>query len=494
MVDSGMRAGFSLSQSSNCLIDHIALEGTYPGGDPDLGVPLQGIIIDDGPYLDLGSGSYGNIISNCYVTKCRYEGYSIYGHDSRNNIMTQCVAENNNTYGFVIERFSNYNILSDCTVKGGSGYGIYLLDANYNLVTNNLISDIDGIGIYLRMVTRNNTVSDNVITDVSGTGIYIDTSATEDNYITDNTIVSPGLYGIYDEQGINNKYLRNKIISSIGAGIRIDGVGAQISNNIIEYCIETHGIWLYCGGRDVKDVTITDNTIVGCNNGIWLHVHTNAISDLIIERNHIHDKVADVSTTLDSGASIGETSIQAVNSDGMYLGMRIVIGGTETKTITGFHSTTYVTTPITVHLDTALTGNHSGGAAVVGVGNTWGTGIQATYANGGTTSGISIRNNILDSSLTTAIYGFTAADYRNNIGFVTENSGTDTLASAATTKVVTHGLAVTPVAGDIMVTPIESLGNAAFFWVDTLTSTQFTIPLNAAPGADVDFAWKAVAL
>ena len=81
-----------------------------------------------------------------------------------------------------------------------------------------------------------------------------------------------------------------------------------------------------------------------------------------------------------------------------------------------------------------------------------------------------------------------------NIGYVTEASGTDTIASAATAKTVTHGLAVTPTACDIMVTPIESLGNASFFWVDTPTSTQFTIHLNAAPGADVDFAWKAVVL
>lgn len=45
-----------------------------------------------------------------------------------------------------------------------------------------------------------------------------------------------------------------------------------------------------------------------------------------------------------------------------------------------------------------------------------------------------------------------------------------------------------------MVTPMESLGSAAKFWIDTYTSTQFTIHVDADPGADVDFAWKAILL
>ena len=82
----------------------------------------------------------------------------------------------------------------------------------------------------------------------------------------------------------------------------------------------------------------------------------------------------------------------------------------------------------------------------------------------------------------------------NNIGFVTENSGTATLVSGQTAIAVAHGLAVTPVAGDIMVTPIETLASASFAWIDTYTATQFTIHVNADPTQDVDFAWKAVVL
>lgn len=83
--------------------------------------------------------------------------------------------------------------------------------------------------------------------------------------------------------------------------------------------------------------------------------------------------------------------------------------------------------------------------------------------------------------------------YRNR-GFITEKSGTATLVSGTTSIAVSHGLAVTPVAGDIVVTPIEAWGNMTQFYIDTYTSTQFTIHANINPGLDVDFAWKAIIL
>lgn len=77
---------------------------------------------------------------------------------------------------------------------------------------------------------------------------------------------------------------------------------------------------------------------------------------------------------------------------------------------------------------------------------------------------------------------------------VAENSGTATLANGTTSIVVTHELTVTPVVGDIVVTPTEAWGNMTQFYIDTYTSTQFTIRANINPGQDVDFAWKAIVL
>ena len=83
---------------------------------------------------------------------------------------------------------------------------------------------------------------------------------------------------------------------------------------------------------------------------------------------------------------------------------------------------------------------------------------------------------------------------RNNTGYVTETSGTATLVSGTTSIVVAHGLFVTPIAGDIVVTPIEAWGSMTQFYIDTYTATQFTIHANINPGQDVDFAWKAIVL
>lgn len=79
-------------------------------------------------------------------------------------------------------------------------------------------------------------------------------------------------------------------------------------------------------------------------------------------------------------------------------------------------------------------------------------------------------------------------------GYITENSGTATLVNGQTSIAVNHGLAVTPVAGDIMVTPIEAWGSMTEFYIDTYTSTQFTINADQDPGQDVDFCWKAIVL
>lgn len=96
--------------------------------------------------------------------------------------------------------------------------------------------------------------------------------------------------------------------------------------------------------------------------------------------------------------------------------------------------------------------------------------------NGGTIS-VSKGNNII----------------RNNIGYITEASGTGSIASGATTATVTHGLAVTPTLDDISITFGEQGTNDyGRFWVDTIGATTFQVNVSADPGAsNLDFGWKA---
>lgn len=107
-------------------------------------------------------------------------------------------------------------------------------------------------------------------------------------------------------------------------------------------------------------------------------------------------------------------------------------------------------------------------------------------------------NNLIAGNDFTNVTGAKVSDagsgnvMRNNIGLTTQAKGTATVLNGTTSIAVAHGLAFTPAAGDIVLTPLESLGAAAMFWVNTYTATQFTINVNADPGTDVDFAWQAV--
>jgi hypothetical protein len=87
--------------------------------------------------------------------------------------------------------------------------------------------------------------------------------------------------------------------------------------------------------------------------------------------------------------------------------------------------------------------------------------------------------------------GGTNTILRNNIGFKTENIGTATVANGTTTVAVTHGLATTPTLSNISVTPTNNLGTATKFWISGVGGTQFTINVDANPGATTaTFSWN----
>jgi hypothetical protein len=82
---------------------------------------------------------------------------------------------------------------------------------------------------------------------------------------------------------------------------------------------------------------------------------------------------------------------------------------------------------------------------------------------------------------------------KNNVGFVTENKGTGQIDSGTTADVITHGLAYTPSAQEISITFTEDPTNSpGAIWVDTITSTQFTVNCENDPGAsNFNFGWRA---
>lgn len=79
---------------------------------------------------------------------------------------------------------------------------------------------------------------------------------------------------------------------------------------------------------------------------------------------------------------------------------------------------------------------------------------------------------------------------RHNDGYVTENSGTATVANGNTSVAVTHNLSYTPTLQDISVAPTNTMGNATKFYISDPTSTDFDIHVDADPGATTaTFVW-----
>jgi hypothetical protein len=119
-------------------------------------------------------------------------------------------------------------------------------------------------------------------------------------------------------------------------------------------------------------------------------------------------------------------------------------------------------------------------------------GILASVA-AGTMTNFSIQDNIFDSvSLPSSgtVYTGAGSILRNNIGFITENSGTATLLNANTTIAVTHGLDITPTVINIAwrENPTNTIED---WWIDTIGSSTFTLN-GVDPGAsNLDFGWEA---
>ena len=78
-----------------------------------------------------------------------------------------------------------------------------------------------------------------------------------------------------------------------------------------------------------------------------------------------------------------------------------------------------------------------------------------------------------------------------NIGYTDSTYGTASIAAAATSVVVTHGLAGAPPINRILLTALTGIGSAVSYWVSAVTATTFTISTQAAPGGVISIAWQA---
>jgi len=107
--------------------------------------------------------------------------------------------------------------------------------------------------------------------------------------------------------------------------------------------------------------------------------------------------------------------------------------------------------------------------------------------NDARTNGVIIGNVFLDTAVN-GVFRFNprgSSIIKYNKGYISENSGTATIAAGSTRVTVSHGLAAAP--SKVLATPY---GNARV-WVENITSTSFDIVTDTAPTSNLNIAWYA---
>ena len=321
---------------------------------------------------------------------------------------------------------------------------------------------------------------------------------TEFFHVIGNRVYGNGLYscGVGYHGGRSDVIADNTIRNTVVGAINInEGNDISIIGNTIKE-VDDHGIHVY---NRSSDITIVGNTIVDVTGNVGgaaidiVGTSSTRCTDVMIADNIIRGTEAHgANLTFVDHIDFRNNHIKDINRCGIISGAStdITITG---NTIRNFGLTTDRWGIYAYNAGAYLTGDMDilnnkidGGI----------TGINGVYIQSDSTNCVVKNNRVANVSGDALLFDAPAnVICRGNKGWITENSGTDTLAAGGTTKAVTHGLDVTPVAGDIMITPLGSLLNATEFYISAYTDTTFTITVDADPGgAGILFAWQAAVL
>src|SRR3990167_1454802 len=276
-------------------------------------------------------------------------------------------------------------------------------------------------------------------------------------YIVNDAAIDADLFTVSDIKIIGNTFRRHQLSSNSG-GIGLNTAkNIIIQGNIIEKC-KGDGI-NNTGGTTLRNITITDN-IIRQNEGDGIDLQSTAGSEgmnIIIQGNRIYNNTS--------------RAINLTNqTNGLYDG--ITIQGNEIWDDQGASDTQT-------------------------------TGIRFLSTGSGVdTANVKIEgNNIYDTDTpldvsTSGGATFTNLNIRNNTGFITEATGTGTIANGATSATITHGLSWTPTLSEITITGGENpTTDVGTIWVDTIGATTFQVNCEVDPSTSgFDFGWKVTIL
>jgi len=261
------------------------------------------------------------------------------------------------------------------------------------------------------------------------------------------------VYGIYLYNTTRANVINNEIYDTNGYAVQIDALTTEtiVTNNFIHDTLTTsgHAITAHNGGAS----SIIANNILDTIGGYGLFV--DSVTDVDIVGNYVENPLIGIAVT-DSASRVVAIGNTVIGSNGMSQAL-LLSSGCDGNVIVGnlFDGHTQYQGELDVDSDNNIITN----------------------------------NRIVDTTLDNSGSGNVI---RNNVGFVTENSGTATVANGQTIIDVTHGLSVTPTANDVQVTPTNDLGNATKFWISDLGASTFRINVDGDPGASTaTFAWSA---
>lgn len=318
--------------------------------------------------------------------------------------------------------------------------------ANTILVEGNIIQGNDndyGAQVYAGIACVNNNAS-----------------ATQTNIIIKGNIVKDS-----DGYGIDFRHCSNLLIEgNLVKDVSLRGISSVSAHSIVQ-----------------SNISIRNNDIITTGEqGLVV----NAATNVVVQNNKISGA---------TGAS-GNGMQLVLLTDALVTSNRIVGSAQVGMLIQGVQDSTFAhnfsidNTGVGINLSasgaTNSTGNHFTGNRIQGNGSTGMTLAASQNSN-------IVQVNFFEGNAAAVSNSGTGNKFHHNTGYVTEASGTGTVANGATTAVVTHGLSVTPAAKDCSVEFTESPTNATTIkYLSTFTSTQFTLNVNDPGASALDFGWN----
>lgn len=193
-------------------------------------ITIKGITIDGNltnqttVMTAIDANTSGNIvIEGCYIHDVKGNGIN-FASCSNNKVVNNRLVTLGNTGGI--------------GVTFGTGGSIGGTPSNYNLCALNYIDSTYHDGIYIDLNSAFNSAVGNVILNAGRYGIIMDQSP--DNIISDNIIKDCDSISILstnstgDGQSSRNKVVNNKIYSSYGVAIQVDGHDGYVQGNVVQ--------------------------------------------------------------------------------------------------------------------------------------------------------------------------------------------------------------------------------------------------------------------